>query len=334
MTRVGFGGGDSLVIGRGGASDVVLDHPSVSRRHAVLRGAGDSFVVEQQGGGPVSVDGRAINRAELSPPARIVIGEFVLDVTAGQPARPAFRIESASREDKIAWAGAACQHLARVFKGNAVPRRDERGQIESWELQLAVGGRPVRIQLDNTWLTPTTEARVQNTRGMLFLIHDPEAVPITSAPGDAWGDQRKDDRTFLAPNIYTEVEMCVPVWNSLDERAKHDLVTFLTQHQLLACVVAPDIVTIRSRTALSDSPRIEATAGEMIRFVVQVAGMFEGAHQWIGFSAGNPEGGGATYGHPPEVRGPPVDCSFCNSSCLLNERSMCPNCGAPLQIAR
>ncbi len=57
-------GSQTLVLGRDPACDVVIDHPEVSRRHAVLRCSDGRWILESQGGAPIWLHRR--ERAEIT----------------------------------------------------------------------------------------------------------------------------------------------------------------------------------------------------------------------------------------------------------------------------
>lgn len=70
---------DSLVVGRASTSDIRLDDTGVSRRHAEIRLEGDDVVVVDLGStNGTSVNGRAVERARLTPGDRIEVGRTVL----------------------------------------------------------------------------------------------------------------------------------------------------------------------------------------------------------------------------------------------------------------
>jgi hypothetical protein len=81
--RVGPGG---LLIGRQKDCDIVADDPSISRRHALIRLAGDSAELVPLGRAPVSVNGKATDRAAaLANNDRIELPGMVLTVVLEMP---------------------------------------------------------------------------------------------------------------------------------------------------------------------------------------------------------------------------------------------------------
>jgi pSer/pThr/pTyr-binding forkhead associated (FHA) protein len=65
--------GDELVVGRGEAAELVLDDPSVSRRHALLRADGATAVVEDLG----SSNGTYVNEQPVADPRRVTQGDVI-----------------------------------------------------------------------------------------------------------------------------------------------------------------------------------------------------------------------------------------------------------------
>jgi DNA-binding NtrC family response regulator len=73
-----LGGRDELVVGRDAESDVILDAPLISRRHARLRRTGSSWFVEDlESRNGVSVNGEAIQQAALANGDIIRIGAWL-----------------------------------------------------------------------------------------------------------------------------------------------------------------------------------------------------------------------------------------------------------------
>jgi two-component system response regulator AtoC len=109
-----------LVLGRGQQADVVLDHPSVSRRHARLRVHPGSLVVEDLG----SANGTRVAGRPLAPstpaPLRtgeaIEVGDVVLVVQRGHVASPSGRPDAPVALGK----SAAMQEVERVVDRIAV----------------------------------------------------------------------------------------------------------------------------------------------------------------------------------------------------------------------
>jgi hypothetical protein len=77
----------AYVIGRGQECQIVIDHPSVSRRHAMLTVSADGATIEDLGSrNGVSVNGEQLSgRAALKGESRVQIGsqEFIVFVTSG-----------------------------------------------------------------------------------------------------------------------------------------------------------------------------------------------------------------------------------------------------------
>ena len=71
--------GETFHLGRAAHNDLVLVHPSVSRRHAVLRREGQSVVLEDVG----SRNGSLVGGVELAPNAPAPLGQSV-EIVLGQ----------------------------------------------------------------------------------------------------------------------------------------------------------------------------------------------------------------------------------------------------------
>ena len=71
--------GQSLKIGKAPENDVVIDHPTVSRAHLVLRRMGDQFVVQDLGStNGTFIDGAQVREAFLKPGALLEVGDVQL----------------------------------------------------------------------------------------------------------------------------------------------------------------------------------------------------------------------------------------------------------------
>jgi FhaA, N-terminal domain/FHA domain len=71
--------GDRLVLGRSRESDIRLEDPNVSRRHAELRREGDQWTINDLGStNGVKVNGRRVDRAQLEAGDQIVLGTLEL----------------------------------------------------------------------------------------------------------------------------------------------------------------------------------------------------------------------------------------------------------------
>ncbi len=71
--------GASLKIGKAPENDVVLDHPTVSRNHLVVRRQGDRFLVQDLGStNGTYIDGAQVREAYLKPGALLEVGDVQL----------------------------------------------------------------------------------------------------------------------------------------------------------------------------------------------------------------------------------------------------------------
>lgn len=72
-----------LSIGRTEGNDLVLNHPSVSRKHARVESrAGDWWIIDLKSTNGVKVNGNLITEAQVNPGDKILIGSVQLDVKA------------------------------------------------------------------------------------------------------------------------------------------------------------------------------------------------------------------------------------------------------------
>ena len=105
--------GDQLVVGRAAASDVRLDQPSVSRRHAVLRRRGAEVYVEDAG----STGGTSVNGVPVTGPRLLRPGDTV--AFAGVELR--YGTAGAALVGPIhtlaSWLGALGEPILRMFPG-------------------------------------------------------------------------------------------------------------------------------------------------------------------------------------------------------------------------
>lgn len=75
--------GDSLTVGRIEGNDLVLNHPSVSRRHARLDRRGSAYwVVDLKSTNGVKINGNLVTESQVRPGDRISVGSVELEVRA------------------------------------------------------------------------------------------------------------------------------------------------------------------------------------------------------------------------------------------------------------
>ncbi len=73
---------DELKIGKAPENDVVVDHPTVSRNHLVIKRQGDRFLVQDQGStNGTFIDGAQVREAYLRPGALLEMGDVQLRFT-------------------------------------------------------------------------------------------------------------------------------------------------------------------------------------------------------------------------------------------------------------
>jgi pSer/pThr/pTyr-binding forkhead associated (FHA) protein len=75
-----------LLVGRDAACDVVLKHPSVSRRHAVIEGTPAGFVIEdQRSANGIRIDGQPVSKAPLEAGRALQIGSLAFRIEEVPP---------------------------------------------------------------------------------------------------------------------------------------------------------------------------------------------------------------------------------------------------------
>ncbi len=90
--------GKSLKIGKAPENDIVLDHPTVSRNHAVLSRQGEQFLVQDQGStNGTFIEGAQIREGYLKPGAMLEVGDVQLRF---QPSIKALDV-SPQQEDRL-----------------------------------------------------------------------------------------------------------------------------------------------------------------------------------------------------------------------------------------
>ncbi|MFT3838579.1 MAG: sigma 54-interacting transcriptional regulator [Myxococcaceae bacterium] len=93
-----FSVGDAVRIGKAPDNDVVLDHPTVSRNHLVLKRLGDRFLVQDQGStNGTFIDSAQVREGYLKPGALLEVGDVQLRF---QPQIKELELSPAS-EDKL-----------------------------------------------------------------------------------------------------------------------------------------------------------------------------------------------------------------------------------------
>jgi len=76
-----------VTVGRDPGVDILVDHPSVSRRHAVLERSGESWAVaDQKSGNGTWIDGQRIIKAILRPGQSLRFGAVTFGVALQRPA--------------------------------------------------------------------------------------------------------------------------------------------------------------------------------------------------------------------------------------------------------
>lgn len=123
---------DAVTIGRGEDNDVVLDNPTVSRKHAVLRKEGTAWVMEDQGSeNQLEVGGTRKKRVDLTPGLEVSVGRYTLlvsryaagdeNVRQPRPSNPA--IKAMAAEETIFMAARPGDVASIEHQGRAMPIR-------------------------------------------------------------------------------------------------------------------------------------------------------------------------------------------------------------------
>lgn len=220
-----------------------------------------------------------------------------------------------SDEQRARWIEQTLNSLAEVYGGRAFSR----------ELQLTIEDRPVRMTIDETWLTPSFEARMENRRGFFIAMWEEGAAPPESQPGDAWADERDDGRYFIAPECYLPTEFFVSVAQSLPAGVLDDLGAFMSTNKIVAVTIT-DSLKFQSIQDLCVVENLQETIDNFCRMASRMVNLFEGAETWVGMQPGISIGAHSTG----ISLGVTVSCEYCNTLAMLNASSSCPTCGAPL----
>lgn len=160
---------DLTVVGRRGFCDVMIDHPSLSKRHCVLVKTDGLLVVRDLGStNGTKVKGQRVRWAALLPDDRLTLGAYKLRVYLGPDHAPgpselarqrAVKSGSGGANGRAGGAGASgfappsplgtpAVNAAESWPSEPAGERD--GSSESWRAQLGdlVDGDDVVIELD------------------------------------------------------------------------------------------------------------------------------------------------------------------------------------------
>ena len=135
---------DGVVIGRVAPADLVIDDSSLSRRHARVALEGDRIVVEDLGStNGTWVNGRRIDRAELSVGAELVVGALSCVVQSATPALGARwgMLGHDAFVDRVEREAQRARYFGRSFAVGMIARRGEKAHVRYWADELTT--RPV-----------------------------------------------------------------------------------------------------------------------------------------------------------------------------------------------
>jgi predicted component of type VI protein secretion system len=179
---------ERVLLGRDPAADVVLNDPSISRRHAVIERRGGFWVVlDQQSANGTWIDGRRVTEAALETGQRLRLGVVEFTVAgADAKARPLAAAAPAAARAYVRPAGAPA-HAPRAAAAAAAPRMDPAEAAEM--LGLWPGSPPEEVRkryqkMYNDFQIRLTNAPTPSLKKMYQKnIQDLRAAAEALAPG-------------------------------------------------------------------------------------------------------------------------------------------------------
>ena len=236
-------------------------------------------------------------------------------------------------EKKAAWMTKTFESIAQQTEARVIRRAD------SIEIQAVEDGRHIRISCDISGGAVSCDAKLTNQLGMLILQHDPEVRRPEVIEGDAFAPA--DDRVFLSDTVFVEDNGMGQgkVVEALDPEVREAILTFMVQYRVPMLMVMPEELKIISIAPLPSLVHPEEVAKNFLKFAANLCALFE-TSPGVGWTPGVyfNEGERVEIGqHAPAGSSavmanftPTVTCDYCSSTVMLNMRSQCPNCGAPL----
>ena len=212
--------------------------------------------------------------------------------------------------------------------GKVVPKPND----DEIHLRGAYGGYPMRVRLDAFY---DLEFEVKAPNGQhqhLTFMFDPDSAP-TPGDVDPWDDD-DEVRVFLAKCVYvedsaSEIDAVLRQVQRLPQDFKGYLFPMMQQHRLSAFNMGSDGPTTGFRDNI----------GEMWDPILQLQQVLwllgYAANVYTQLPAEQPPW--AMQGQPgmaqPQALAPVhrVQCRYCSTVFMLDQGSMCPNCGAPFQ---
>ena len=165
---------DSYLVGRGQGCTILLDDPSVSRRHLMIRRVASFFLVENLGGSnPVFLNEKPLHKRRLTHGDRIGLGRHTLVYLEG-PGKGLLEPPEDSEGMHIVWSSQEATSYvdSRVLMGMRPPAprpviemkdRSGRPHLEMKEERLTLGRGP-RVDLQVRSLLPFVKAMAQLIR--------------------------------------------------------------------------------------------------------------------------------------------------------------------------
>jgi hypothetical protein len=180
---------ERVLVGRDPAADVVLNHPSISRRHAVIERRGAFWVVlDQQSANGTWIDGRRVTEAALETGQRLRLGAVEFTVAgADAPSRPAAPSAAGPARAYVRPAAPAAPPAPRPPAAAAPPRMDPAEAAEM--LGLWPGSPPEEVRkryqkMYNDFQIRLTNAPTPSLKKMYQKnMQDLRAAAETLAPG-------------------------------------------------------------------------------------------------------------------------------------------------------
>ena len=237
-------------------------------------------------------------------------------------------------EDRRAeWVTRVFETVAQQAQARVIRRED------SVEVQAVDQGRQLRVCCGISRGTLSCDAKLTNQLGMLMLQQNPEVRRPKVIEGDAFAPS--DNRVFLTDAIYFEENGMVQdrVFEALEPEVREAIVTFMMQYEICLLAVLPEELKILSLAPLHTLSHPEDVSRNFLKFAANLCALFE-TSPGVGWTPGVyfNEGERVEIGqHAPAGSSavmanftPTVTCDYCSSTVMLNMRSQCPNCGAPL----
>lgn len=316
-----------VTIGRSSGNEVELESSEVSKRHAMIENRDGVLVLRDLGGtSPCLVNGSPIREVALRNGDTIQISGFTLALQIhGEPAsEPAPVIAGPVARDAV------LAELDRRLGGQGKIVNDD----DDLQLRTQSMGHPIKITISDS-NSASICVKAQNTRGLIMLILDPDAVERAVDPADPWDSESEaSERSFVGKGVYVQQMMDVA-----QERANFESlpdwqqwVRLFEAHELAALVASFDELQIQYMKCLEDLASPADHLFSTVQMAIRSAEFLSSGRTPI------IEELGGIY-----INGQKVDsaltlgassmatCHYCHAATPL-QYLRCNNCGAPLSV--